>query len=121
MPTQEEYDALLTQLHNAEADRNAANTRADNAEADRDAANTRADNAEADRNAANTRADNAEADRNAANTRADNAEAVRQVLEEQIRQLRYEKTLRTALKVYNLHLTRSCKKDYLRYRPRYCC
>jgi len=47
--------------------------------------------------------------------------AARQALEEQLRQSRYEKGLRMALQSYKLSIRRSCKKDYLRYRPRYSC
>jgi len=47
--------------------------------------------------------------------------AARQALEEQLRQSRYEKGLRMTLQKYKLSISRSCRKDYLRYRPHYSC
>jgi hypothetical protein len=47
--------------------------------------------------------------------------AARQALEDQIRQSRYEKGLSIALQRYKMSISRSCKKDYLRYRPHYSC
>jgi hypothetical protein len=68
-----------------------------------------------------TRLEAVEAENVALRTEISEERAGRQALEEQLRQSRYEKGLSIALQNYKLRISRSCKKDYLRYRPHYSC
>lgn len=68
-----------------------------------------------------TRLEAVEAENVALRTEISEERAGRQALEEQLRQSRYEKGLCIALQSYKLSISRSCKKEYLRYRPHYSC
>lgn len=100
MPTQQDFDALVKRLEALEAE---------NAKLRTELSEERAANAE-------LRAELA-----ALRTEISEERAARQALEEQLRQSRYEKGLSIALQNYKLRINRSCKKDYLRYRPHYSC
>ena len=66
-----------------------------------------------------TRLEAIEAENAALRTEISEERAARQALEEQLRQSRYEERLRITLQKYKLSINRSCRKDYLRYRPNY--
>jgi septal ring factor EnvC (AmiA/AmiB activator) len=100
MPTQQDFDALVKRLEALEAEIRAE----------------RAANAELRAHLSEERAANAEL-----RSQLSEERAARQALEEQLRQSRYEKGLSIALQNYKLCISRSCKKDYLRYRPHYSC